>query len=111
MKIFLELTYMMVSECEQCKEPHTYPKPYRKLCEECEPKGENNMSNGTEPWESTWRFTMADTDLQRKERIVKFISEVVYAEYEEGVDEGDLAPILLKFWEFLDTCEAERQRE
>ena len=54
---------------------------------------------------------MADTDLKRKERIEKFINEVVYAEYEEeGLDENDIARILLKFWEFLDKCEAERQR-
>lgn len=55
---------------------------------------------------------MADTDLQRKERIVKFISEVVYAECEVILVHFLLVlSILLKFWEFLDKCEAERQRQ
>ena len=103
MKIFLELTYMMVSECEQCKEPHTYPKPYRKLCEECEPKGESNMNNQEEPSE--------DQDEHSRKRIKKWISNYVVPNYENGVDENDLDEILMDFEKFLMEEEARRLQQ
>ena len=105
MKIFLELTYMMVSECEQCKEPHTYPKPYRKLCEECEPKGESNMNNQEEPSE--------DQDEHSRKRIKKWIQDTgvcMYGGRDGEVDDRDIEALLLRFEKFLAKCEVERQR-
>ena len=48
-----------------------------------------------------------DMDLQRKERIAKWIEE----RWRYGYDLGDTQQLLLEFWEFLDKCEAERQRQ
>jgi hypothetical protein len=110
MKIFLELTRMMVSECEHCKEPHTYPKPYRALCSEC---GTFGGSFPDVVYPAPLQTPRIDPDGWSRERIKKWLrdtDETLCGDYGGDVDEDDIIELLLKFEKYLAECEVKRQR-
>ncbi len=54
---------------------------------------------------------MVDMDADRKRRIAKFLEDNVNFVNEDVVRRQDIAELLLRFEQYLDKCEAERQRE
>lgn len=52
---------------------------------------------------------MTMIDWERKERIKKFVNEIV-DDYEAGLDENDIEDILLRFEDYLMECEEERMK-